>query len=143
MFVTADYCDLINCSYLTFVLIIFDNIPHCFFIYVVYQVGMMLYSSQKKIKKGLMLYVSQPWKMTINKLHFWWPIFLVCLYFFFFFVFVFILIWEWTFECQVAASMRKDVDAQIPNYPNLPSKLLCLLHNVTLHVGLTSFNINF
>ncbi|XWS73356.1 hypothetical protein CRYUN_Cryun02cG0120800 [Craigia yunnanensis] len=34
---------------------------------------------------------------------------------------------------QVAASMKKDVDAQMPNYPNLPSKLLCLLHNVTLH----------
>ncbi|KAL4614230.1 hypothetical protein ACB092_07G039400 [Castanea dentata] len=34
---------------------------------------------------------------------------------------------------QVAASMKKDVDGQIPNYPNLPSKLLCLLHNVTLH----------
>ncbi|XP_057980664.1 auxin response factor 19-like isoform X2 [Malania oleifera] len=34
---------------------------------------------------------------------------------------------------QVAASMKKDVDAQIPNYPNLPSKLLCLLLNVTLH----------
>ncbi|KAH6779238.1 auxin response factor 19 [Perilla frutescens var. hirtella] len=34
---------------------------------------------------------------------------------------------------QVAASMKKDVDAQIPNYPNLPSKLLCRLHNVTLH----------
>ncbi|KAH7850076.1 hypothetical protein Vadar_027574 [Vaccinium darrowii] len=34
---------------------------------------------------------------------------------------------------QVAASMRKDVDAQIPNCPNLPSKLYCLLHNVTLH----------
>ncbi|KAJ8753116.1 hypothetical protein K2173_017666 [Erythroxylum novogranatense] len=34
---------------------------------------------------------------------------------------------------QVAASMKKDVDAQIPNYPNLQSKLLCLLHNVTLH----------
>ncbi|KAE8705673.1 Auxin response factor 19 [Hibiscus syriacus] len=34
---------------------------------------------------------------------------------------------------QVAASMRKDVDAQVPNYPNLPSKLFCLLHNVTLH----------
>lgn len=34
---------------------------------------------------------------------------------------------------QVAASMKKDVDAQIPNYPNLPSKLVCLLHNVTLH----------
>ncbi|XP_022842836.1 auxin response factor 19-like isoform X1 [Olea europaea var. sylvestris] len=33
---------------------------------------------------------------------------------------------------QVAASMKKDVDAQIPNYPNLPSKLLCRLHNVTL-----------
>ncbi|XP_052200171.1 auxin response factor 19-like isoform X2 [Diospyros lotus] len=29
--------------------------------------------------------------------------------------------------------MKKDVDAQIPNYPNLPSKLLCLLHNVKLH----------
>ncbi|KAK4432723.1 Auxin response factor 19 [Sesamum alatum] len=37
---------------------------------------------------------------------------------------------------QVAASMKKDVDAQIPNYPNLPSKLLCLLHNVTLHADL-------
>ncbi|KAL9230424.1 hypothetical protein vseg_005775 [Gypsophila vaccaria] len=34
---------------------------------------------------------------------------------------------------QVAASMRMNVDAQIPTYPNLPSKLLCLLHNVTLH----------
>ncbi|KAK4279355.1 hypothetical protein QN277_011149 [Acacia crassicarpa] len=34
---------------------------------------------------------------------------------------------------QVAASLKKDVDGQIPNYPNLPSKLLCLLHNVTLH----------
>ncbi|CAN1761896.1 Auxin response factor 5, partial [Linum perenne] len=34
---------------------------------------------------------------------------------------------------QVAASMKKDVDAQIPNYPDLPSKLLCLLHNITLH----------
>lgn len=35
---------------------------------------------------------------------------------------------------QVAASMKKDVDAQIPNYPNLPSKLLCRLHNVILLV---------
>ncbi|KAL6507711.1 Auxin response factor 19 [Orobanche gracilis] len=34
---------------------------------------------------------------------------------------------------MVAASMKKDVDAQIPNYPSLPSKLLCLLHSVTLH----------
>jgi hypothetical protein len=34
---------------------------------------------------------------------------------------------------QVAASMKKDVDTQIPNYPNLPSKMLCLLHNVILH----------
>ncbi|KAH9617072.1 hypothetical protein KSS87_019884 [Heliosperma pusillum] len=34
---------------------------------------------------------------------------------------------------QVAASMKMDVNAQIPNYPNLPSKLLCLLHNLTLH----------
>ncbi|KAI3496312.1 hypothetical protein L1887_38669 [Cichorium endivia] len=34
---------------------------------------------------------------------------------------------------QVAASMKKDVDAQIPNYPNLQSKLLCILHSITLH----------
>ncbi|GJN39283.1 hypothetical protein PR202_gb28392 [Eleusine coracana subsp. coracana] len=34
---------------------------------------------------------------------------------------------------QVAASMQKDVDAHVPSYPNLPSKLICLLHNVTLH----------
>ncbi|OAY67080.1 Auxin response factor 5, partial [Ananas comosus] len=34
---------------------------------------------------------------------------------------------------QVAASMQKDIDAHVPNYPNLPSKLICLLHNVTLH----------
>ncbi|KAI4380238.1 hypothetical protein MLD38_006453 [Melastoma candidum] len=34
---------------------------------------------------------------------------------------------------QVAASMKKDIDAQVPNYPNLPPKLLCLLHNITLH----------
>lgn len=34
---------------------------------------------------------------------------------------------------QVAASMKKGVDAQIPTYPNLQSKLLCILHNVTLH----------
>ncbi|XP_051149641.1 auxin response factor 19-like isoform X2 [Andrographis paniculata] len=34
---------------------------------------------------------------------------------------------------QVAASMKKDMDAQIPNYPNLPSKILCILHSVTLH----------
>ncbi|KAF3650577.1 hypothetical protein FXO38_14657 [Capsicum annuum] len=31
------------------------------------------------------------------------------------------------------ASIKKDVEAQIPNYPNLPSKLICLLHNVTLY----------
>ncbi|KAK4370134.1 hypothetical protein RND71_009609 [Anisodus tanguticus] len=37
---------------------------------------------------------------------------------------------------QVAASMKKDVDAQIRNYPNLPSKLVCILHNVTLHADL-------
>ncbi|XP_071737089.1 auxin response factor 19-like [Rutidosis leptorrhynchoides] len=29
--------------------------------------------------------------------------------------------------------MKKDVDAQIPNYSNLQSKLLCILHTVTLH----------
>ena len=35
---------------------------------------------------------------------------------------------------QVAASMQKDIDAHVPSYPNLPSKLICLLHSVTLHV---------
>lgn len=30
--------------------------------------------------------------------------------------------------------MKKDVDAQIPNYSNLPPKLICLLHGVTLLV---------
>ncbi|KAK9076886.1 hypothetical protein SSX86_005221 [Deinandra increscens subsp. villosa] len=34
---------------------------------------------------------------------------------------------------QVAASMKKDVDAHVPNYPNLQSKLLCILHSITLH----------
>ncbi|KAJ6362320.1 hypothetical protein OIU78_002680 [Salix suchowensis] len=33
---------------------------------------------------------------------------------------------------QVAASMQKETDF-IPSYPNLPSKLICMLHNVTLH----------
>lgn len=37
------------------------------------------------------------------------------------------------FILQVAASMQKETDF-IPNYPNLPSKLICMLHNVTLHV---------
>lgn len=38
------------------------------------------------------------------------------------------------FLIQVAASMQKDIDAHVPSYPNLPSKLICLLHSVTLHV---------
>ncbi|EPS64094.1 hypothetical protein M569_10686 [Genlisea aurea] len=33
---------------------------------------------------------------------------------------------------QVASSMQKEADG-IPSYPNLPSKLICMLHNVTLH----------
>ncbi|KAL2458891.1 Auxin response factor 19 [Forsythia ovata] len=33
---------------------------------------------------------------------------------------------------QVAASMQKEAES-IPSYPNLPSKLICMLHNVTLH----------
>jgi hypothetical protein len=36
---------------------------------------------------------------------------------------------------QVAASTNKEVDAQIPNYPNLPPQLICQLHNVTMHVS--------
>uniref|UniRef100_A0A453JM82 Auxin response factor n=2 Tax=Aegilops tauschii subsp. strangulata TaxID=200361 RepID=A0A453JM82_AEGTS len=34
---------------------------------------------------------------------------------------------------QVAASTNKEVDSQIPNYPNLPPQLICQLHNVTMH----------
>lgn len=34
---------------------------------------------------------------------------------------------------QVAASTNKEVDAHIPNYPNLPAQLICQLHNVTMH----------
>ncbi|WVZ10016.1 hypothetical protein V8G54_014546 [Vigna mungo] len=33
---------------------------------------------------------------------------------------------------QVAASMQKETEF-IPSYPNLPSKLICMLHNVVLH----------
>ncbi|KAH7679969.1 AUX/IAA protein [Dioscorea alata] len=33
---------------------------------------------------------------------------------------------------QVAASMKKDTDS-IPSYPSLSSKIVCVLHNVTLH----------
>jgi len=44
-----------------------------------------------------------------------------------------------SFDCfifiQVAASTNKEVDAQIPNYPNLPPQLICQLHNVTMHVS--------
>lgn len=34
---------------------------------------------------------------------------------------------------QVAASTRRTATSQIPNYPNLPSQLLCQVQNVTLH----------
>ncbi|KAG2579985.1 auxin response factor 21-like [Panicum virgatum] len=34
---------------------------------------------------------------------------------------------------QVASSMQKDADAKIPSYPNLPSKLICILSSVTMH----------
>jgi hypothetical protein len=37
---------------------------------------------------------------------------------------------------QVAASTQKELDSHIPNYPNLPSWLICLLDNVTLHADL-------
>ncbi|KAG0503808.1 hypothetical protein HPP92_003880 [Vanilla planifolia] len=33
---------------------------------------------------------------------------------------------------QVAASMQKEMEST-PNYPSIPSKLVCVLHNVTLH----------
>nr|XP_029123484.1 auxin response factor 12 isoform X3 [Elaeis guineensis] len=34
---------------------------------------------------------------------------------------------------QVAASTNKEVEGQIPNYPNLPPQLICQLHDVTMH----------
>ncbi|KAG4934518.1 hypothetical protein JHK87_048520 [Glycine soja] len=34
---------------------------------------------------------------------------------------------------QVAASTRRTATSQIPNYPNLPSQLLCQVQNATLH----------
>lgn len=34
---------------------------------------------------------------------------------------------------QVAASTQKEADVPIPNYPSLPSRLFCLLDNVSLH----------
>ncbi|GMH03248.1 hypothetical protein Nepgr_005087 [Nepenthes gracilis] len=34
---------------------------------------------------------------------------------------------------QVAVSTNRSATSQIPNYPNLPSQLLCQVHNVTLH----------
>lgn len=36
---------------------------------------------------------------------------------------------------KVAVSTHKEADSQIPNYPRLPSRLICLLENVTLHVS--------
>ncbi|CAH9098358.1 unnamed protein product [Cuscuta epithymum] len=37
---------------------------------------------------------------------------------------------------QVAATTNKEVDGQIPNYPNLSPQLICQLHNVTMHADL-------
>ncbi|GAB4852501.1 ADP-ribosylation factor, variant 2 [Ancistrocladus abbreviatus] len=34
---------------------------------------------------------------------------------------------------QVAVSTKRSATSQIPNYPNLPSQLLCQVHNVTMH----------
>ncbi|KAJ0964178.1 hypothetical protein J5N97_029300 [Dioscorea zingiberensis] len=34
---------------------------------------------------------------------------------------------------QVAVSTKKMVNSHIPNYPSLPSQLMCQVHNVTLH----------
>ncbi|KAL5215222.1 hypothetical protein ABZP36_004374 [Zizania latifolia] len=34
---------------------------------------------------------------------------------------------------QVAATTKKIPNSRIPNYPNLPSQLLCQVHNITLH----------
>jgi hypothetical protein len=37
---------------------------------------------------------------------------------------------------QVAATTRKIPNSRIPNYPNLPSQLLCQVHSITMHVSL-------
>ncbi|XP_073394625.1 auxin response factor 6 isoform X4 [Physcomitrium patens] len=37
---------------------------------------------------------------------------------------------------QVAASTQREAETHIPNYPSLPSRLVCLLDNVTLHADL-------
>lgn len=34
---------------------------------------------------------------------------------------------------QVSASTNKEIESQIPNYPNLPPQLICQLHNVIMH----------
>jgi len=34
---------------------------------------------------------------------------------------------------QVAVSTSKEVEGQIPSYPNLPPQLICQLHDVTMH----------
>nr|CAD1820621.1 unnamed protein product [Ananas comosus var. bracteatus] len=36
-------------------------------------------------------------------------------------------------EQQVTATTRRTANSHIPNYPNLPSQLMCQVHNVTLH----------
>ena len=40
---------------------------------------------------------------------------------------------------KVAVSTRRSATTQVPNYPNLPSQLMCQVHNVTLHVCLPKF----
>jgi len=47
------------------------------------------------------------------------------------------------FPLQVAASTNKEMESQIPNYPNLPAQLICQLHNVTMHVSLEPYNTLF
>lgn len=39
------------------------------------------------------------------------------------------------FCLQVAATTKKIPNSRIPNYPSLPSQLLCQVHNITLHVS--------
>jgi hypothetical protein len=51
----------------------------------------------------------------------------------FFFVYVDLM---GEFLSQVAASTNKEIESQIPNYPNLPPQLICQLHNVTMHVSM-------
>lgn len=68
-----------------------------------------------------------------------WFLFIYFIYIWFFSYLIKMLM----FILQVAASTNREVDAHIPNYPNLPPQLICQLHNVTMHVRIKLIVQNF